>query len=122
MKRLFFLVFALLIFALPGNAQAAHSVTLSWSPSSSTGVTGYNVYRFVGACGPTVAFTKLASTTTALTYVDSAVTAGATYCYTVTAVSVGGESTNAGTWQAVIPIYTAPTNPAPPGTPSGTVQ
>ena len=113
-----FAVLAAVLFfasALPAQAQVPHSTTLTWNASTSTGVTGYNVYRFVGACSPTVTFVKLTATPiTALTYTDTAVTAGVTYCYTVTAVSPGGESSNAGTWQVVTPIFTASTIPLPP--------
>lgn len=60
-----------------------HSVTISWSPSTSP-VTGYNVYRATKTGGP---YTKLnfvpASTTR---YTDTAVDAGHTYFYVVTSV------------------------------------
>jgi hypothetical protein len=100
--------------------MATHGVTLTWPPSPTAGVTGYNVYKFTGACAPGVAFSKLASTVApVMTYTDSAVVPGGVYCYTETAVSLGGESDQNGQFQAEIPTYTPPTIPAPPGAGSG---
>ena len=79
----------------------AHSVTLTWTASTST-VVGYNVYRSTVSGGP---YTKLTSTADAsTTYTDSAVTAGATYFYVVTSVdSSGVESANSSEVSATIP-------------------
>lgn len=119
MKR----IFAFLLLAVATMAQSApvHRVVLSWPASPSAGVTGYNVKRAVGACSATSTFAILA-TPTVLTYTDLAVTEGAIYCYAVTAVTAKGESPNAGTFQATIPVYVASDIPAPPGTPAGAVQ
>jgi fibronectin type 3 domain-containing protein len=64
----------------------SHSVTLSWTASTSTGVTGYYVYR-----GTTSGqYTKLNPTApvsgTQLTFTDTSVQSGTTYYYAVTAV------------------------------------
>jgi HYDIN/CFA65/VesB family protein/Ig-like domain-containing protein/centrosomal CEP192-like protein/immunoglobulin I-set domain protein len=66
-----------------GLAQANHSVSLSWSPSTST-VIGYNSYSSTISGGP---YTKLNTTRVpATTYTDTTVQAGLTYYYVVTAV------------------------------------
>jgi fibronectin type 3 domain-containing protein len=67
-----------------GVAQTAeHSVSLSWSPSSST-VIGYFVYR---SAGSNVSFSRLNATPdTSMAYTDDTVSNGVTYYYAVTAV------------------------------------
>lgn len=122
MRKLALILFLVLLFSVSAKAQT-HSVTLTWGASPTSTVTGYNVYRFIGACSPTVAFTKLTTTpTTALTFTDTTVTAGTTYCYTGTAISPGGESGNAGMFQVTVPTFTASTTPLPQTGFSGTVQ
>jgi Abnormal spindle-like microcephaly-assoc'd, ASPM-SPD-2-Hydin len=80
---------------------AAHSVSLTWSASTSTGVTGYNVYR-----GTTSGqYSKITSSPIAasqLNYTDMAVQSG-TYYYVVTAVESGAESTYSNAATATIP-------------------
>jgi hypothetical protein len=70
-----------------GAAAPTHTVTLTWTASSSTGVSGYNVYRaiYASSCG---AYTKIngATLVSAVSYTDSAVTDGTNYCYATTAV------------------------------------
>jgi fibronectin type 3 domain-containing protein len=76
---------AFLLFAAnPTDANAApHSVLLHWAASQSA-VAGYNVYRATKSGGP---YTKLTSTPVpAIQYTDTAVEAGQTYFYAVTAV------------------------------------
>jgi chitinase len=77
-------------------AAVSHYVTLTWTASTTSGVTGYNVYRSATSGGP---YTKLTTTAvTGTTYTDSSVTAGATYYYVATALvgtSEGGYSTQA---------------------------
>jgi hypothetical protein len=69
---------------------AAHVVTLQWAASTSTGVTGYNVYRSTVSGGP---YTKLTASPDGVTsYSDSSVAAGTEYYYVVTALSSGSES------------------------------
>jgi hypothetical protein len=71
---------------LIGNG-AAHSVTLAWAGNGAT-IAGYNVYRSAVASG---SYTKVNSAPlTSPTFTDEAVTPGAAYYYTVTAVSTGG--------------------------------
>jgi hypothetical protein len=84
-----------------GVQAAPHSVSLTWTASTST-VTGYNVYRATVSGGP---YTKMNSSVIAATsYVDSAVTAGQTYYYVVTSVDSGGvESANSVEVSALVP-------------------
>jgi hypothetical protein len=69
------------------TAQAqTHSVTLSWTPSTSQ-VTGYNVYRGTVSGGP---YTKLnAAVDPNPTYTDAGLTSGS-YFYVVTSVDQNG--------------------------------
>ena len=71
--------------------SSRHSVNLSWSGSSSSNTSGYNIYRAVyspapaNACG---SFAKINPSLSAGTaYTDSNVTDGTAYCYAVTAVN-----------------------------------
>jgi hypothetical protein len=67
-----------------GVAQSGHSVNLTWDASSSSGVTGYFVYRGSVTGGP---YTKQNSTQDAATaFTDTSVTSGQTYFYVVTAI------------------------------------
>ena len=85
-----------------GTVAAQHSVTLSWAASSSTGVVGYNVYRSTVSGGP---YSRMTSAPDgSLSYTDTAVTAGNSYFYVVTAVEGNGlESTYSNQAMAVIP-------------------
>lgn len=96
------------------SAAATHSVLLTWTASATSGVT-YNIYRstVAGSCQTT----SLATGLTALTFTDNAVTAGATYFYTVDAQKGGEKSACAAEVQVLIPVP-----PAPPSGFSATVQ
>jgi hypothetical protein len=85
-----------------GVQPVSHSVTLTWTASASTGVTGYNVYRSTVSGGP---YTKLTSPpVAATTYVDSAVQSAQTYYYVVTSVdSSGVESADSAEVSATVP-------------------
>jgi hypothetical protein len=89
-----FLVFALsLCFAAPGHAQ--HSVTLTCTASTSTGVTGYYFYR--GAAPGQESSTPLnATAVSTCSYVDTTVSAGAHYFYTAEAYCPTCTPTNSG--------------------------
>ena len=80
-----------------------HSVTLTWVASSSSNVTGYNIYRVTTSGGPYN--TKLnSSPVSATSYLDGVVQTGQTYYYVVTAVdSSGNESAFSNQAQGVIP-------------------
>lgn len=80
--------------------MAQHTVALSWTASATSGVT-YNVYRQQACSGNFTQINSIAVTTT--TYTDSATAPGETYCYQVTAVLSGVESTPAGPAPATIP-------------------
>lgn len=74
---------------LTGNGTAApvHSVNLSWNASTSSNVSGYNIYRavYTTSCG---SFSKINSLlNTGTLYTDAAVTDGTSYCYAATAVN-----------------------------------
>lgn len=84
-----------------GVQPVSHSVTLTWTASTSV-VSGYNVYRSAVSGGP---YTKLTSTLlVATTYVDTAVLTGQTYFYVATSVdSSGVESADSMEVSATIP-------------------
>jgi hypothetical protein len=93
MRRWIILILWFFLFARAATA-VSHSVVLTWVASPDTGVT-YNVFRLVGSCpaSGTVGFTQLNTTPiTVLTYTDTAVTVGNSYCYYATAVLGGFES------------------------------
>lgn len=88
-------------FTATAATQQSHSVSLSWTASTST-VSGYNVYRStVSGSG----FGKLnSSILSGLTFSDTSVQAGITYFYVATAVDSGGdESANSNQVSATIP-------------------
>jgi len=66
-------------------------VDLSWTASTSSDVSSYNVYRamYADSCG---SFSKISSIPNASTfYTDSEVTGGTSYCYATTAVNSRNE-------------------------------
>jgi hypothetical protein len=84
-----------------GVASSAHSVALSWNPSSSA-VAGYNVYVSTSSRGPySLVNTSPVPTTD---YVDTSVQAGTTYYFYITSVSSSyQESAPSASVQASIP-------------------
>jgi len=84
-----------------GTSAVSHSVTLSWLASSTTGVTGYNVYRGTATGGPYSKVTT--SAVTGLGYTDTNVTAGQTYYYVATAVEGSSESAYSNQATAAVP-------------------
>lgn len=84
-----------------GMSVVQHSVSLSWQSSTSQ-VTGYNVYRSSASGGP---FSKVnPSLTPSTAYVDGSVAASQTYYYVTTAVnSSGQESAYSNQVKVVIP-------------------
>ncbi|HKT10337.1 MAG TPA: hypothetical protein VJW77_00790 [Terriglobia bacterium] len=88
------LAVALVMAASAYACAAGHSTTLTWGASVDTGVT-YNVYRATGSCpasGIPSGATKITSGLTALTYLDTNVSAGNVFAYYVTAQLNGVES------------------------------
>ena len=84
-----------------GVAAVQHSVSLSWTASTST-IASYKVYRGSQNGGPYAPIG--AGNGTATTYTDSTVQAGQTYFYVVTSVdSAGNESVFSNQAQAVVP-------------------
>ena len=74
-----------------GTAAKTHSVSLSWNASTSSNISGYNVYRasYSGSCST---FSKINSQlNTSTVYTDSTVTDGDSYCYATTAVNSSQE-------------------------------
>lgn len=82
-------------------AGGSHSVSLSWTASTST-VVGYNVYRGTVSGGPyTLVNSSLVPGTT---YTDLGIASGQTYYYVVTAVnSSGSESVYSNQASAAVP-------------------
>jgi hypothetical protein len=96
-----------------GYGAVAHYATLNWTASTSTGISGYNVYRSTSPTGipaqPTAIGAAASSglyilVNTALvvgtTYMDTTVSAGVIYYYVTTAVSSSGESAASNQFQA----------------------
>jgi len=74
-----------------GTAAPTYSVSLSWTASSSSDISGYNIYRavYTSSCG---SFAKINSGLDAnTTYADSVVSDGTNYCYATTAVNSSNE-------------------------------
>jgi fibronectin type 3 domain-containing protein len=84
-----------------GTAATQHDVNLSWSSSSST-VSGYNVYRGTLSGGP---YGKInSSSDPGTSFSDTSVQANETYYYVVTGVnSAGEESAYSNQVTAVVP-------------------
>ena len=84
-----------------GTAAPQHSVALSWSPSSTSSVVGYNIYRGMTSGGP---YSKIGSLNPDTTYTDGSLQAGQTYFYVTTAVDDSGqESAKSNQTQAAVP-------------------
>lgn len=91
---------ALSLFSETASCQTNHNVTLGWTASITQGVSNYKIYR--APCNVTVtnSICPVASEGTfayigqvsapAITYVDSTVTAGASYSYYVTSLCPSG--------------------------------
>ena len=79
-----------------------HTVSMTWTASTSANVTGYNIYRATTSGGP---YTKVNSSLMAGTsYTDSTVQSGQTYYYVATAMdNTNAESSYSNQPQAVIP-------------------
>jgi hypothetical protein len=76
------------VVSLSGAGVNSHYVSLSWTASTSSGVTGYNIYRGTASGGP---YSQLnTSLITGTSYTDSSVVAGQTYYYVAGAVNSSG--------------------------------
>ena len=83
-------------------ATISHSVSLTWTASTSANIVGYNVYRSATSGGP---YTQLNSgLVTKTSYTDSGVVAGQTYYYVTTAVDTSNDqSAYSNQAQATVP-------------------
>ncbi|HEY5027021.1 MAG TPA: choice-of-anchor D domain-containing protein [Candidatus Angelobacter sp.] len=87
-----------------GLAPLAHSVDVTWDPSTSATLQGYNVYRSTVSGGP---YTKLSPTlaTSTLLFTDTTPVSGKQYFYVVTSVDTSGAESSASSQVAVtIPV------------------
>jgi hypothetical protein len=85
-----------------GIVEQSHRVDLSWNPSTSQDVIGYNVYRGNTSGGPYRKINPVLDASTA--YTDASVSDGNTYYYVTTSVdSSKQESVYSNEAQAVIP-------------------
>jgi hypothetical protein len=87
------------------SGTGAHDVVLTWTASTSSAVTGYNVYRgtVTGGEGTTPIN---ASPVAGTGFTDSAVAAGTEYFYTVTAVASSGSAQSASSSEAAAQVPT----------------
>jgi Abnormal spindle-like microcephaly-assoc'd, ASPM-SPD-2-Hydin len=74
-----------------GTSAPTHSVNLSWNASTSSGISGYNIYRavFKTSCGSYAKINSVLNTSTL--YTDNSVIDGTSYCYASTAVNTSNE-------------------------------
>jgi len=84
------------------SATITHSVSLTWTASTSANIAGYNVYRSTTSGGQ---YTQLNSgLVTTTSYTDGSVVAGQTYYYVTTAVDTSNEqSAYSNQAQATVP-------------------
>jgi fibronectin type 3 domain-containing protein len=80
----------------------SHSVSLTWTASTSSSVVGYNVYRATTSGGP---YAKVNGSSVAATaYSDGSVASGQTYYYVATAVdSSNSESAYSTQAKSIVP-------------------
>jgi hypothetical protein len=74
-----------------GTQAPTYSVNLSWAASTSSNISGYNVYRaaYASSCG---SFAKInPALNTGTLYTDTVVKDGSSYCYATTAVNTSNE-------------------------------
>ena len=73
------------------TSAPTHSVNLSWNASTSSGISGYNIYRavFKTSCGSYAKINSALNTSTL--YTDNSVIDGTSYCYASTAVNTSNE-------------------------------
>lgn len=84
-----------LILTAGAYAQTGRTVSITWTASTSPGVTGNNVYRATGACAAATAsqFTKInANPVAANNYDDISMPSYGDYCYLVRAAAGAFES------------------------------
>ncbi|MBZ5680067.1 MAG: hypothetical protein LAO24_08175 [Acidobacteriia bacterium] len=85
------------------SPSGPYSFGLSWHPSATAGVVGYNIYRSSRSGGPYLKLNSAPLVT--LSYEDQTVTLGSTYYYVTTAVSsTGVESTRSNEVRQTVPV------------------
>jgi hypothetical protein len=72
--------------------QGCHFNTLSWVPSSSSGVIGYNIYRGTTPGGESKTPLNTNGPVTGASFTDTNTVSGTTYYYTITATDGSNES------------------------------
>jgi len=74
-----------------GTPAPVHTVNLSWNASTSSNISGYNVYRAVynSSCGSYGKINAVLNTSTLFT--DNSVVDGSSYCYATTAVNTSNQ-------------------------------
>jgi hypothetical protein len=109
MKRL---TIAILILTLPAFAQHSNTLTWTWTQGSGDPATGFHVWKAATTPVPTTGTPYAVVTpSTTLTYTDTAVSAGQTNYYAVTAYNPGGDSTSVQSRPCVTP-FQAPAAPS----------
>jgi hypothetical protein len=83
------------------TSAGIHSVALTWTASTSSGVTGYQVYRGTSTGGP---YSLLSTAGLVTNYTDYTVVSGSTYYYVLTSVSGSNISPYSNEAKAVIPV------------------
>ncbi|MGA8439104.1 MAG: putative Ig domain-containing protein [Candidatus Sulfotelmatobacter sp.] len=74
------------------QATSIYVVDLSWNASTSSDVSGYNIYRAVYSNSTCGSFSKINSSLNPSTvYADSLIVDGTSYCYATTAVNLSNE-------------------------------
>ncbi len=82
-------------------APVNHSVVLNWTPSSSSNISGYDVYRGTTAGGPYALLTS--SPVSSSSFTDTTAQGGQTYYYVVTSVSGSTQSAYSNVVSVTIP-------------------
>src|SRR5579872_2300946 len=83
------------------TSTGLHVVALTWTASTSGGVTGYQISRGTSAAGP---FTPIGSVGTTTSYTDTTVVSGTTYYYVVASISNSTVGANSTPVSAAVPI------------------
>jgi fibronectin type 3 domain-containing protein len=87
-----------------GNAcltsTGMHIVSLTWTASSSSGVTGYQISRGTSASGPFAVLTTIGNITS---FNDTTVVSGTTYYYVIASVAGSSVGVNSSPIQAAVP-------------------
>ena len=107
----------LVLLLLAPVAAAAQQVTATWTWSQGSGgpAQGFDIERKGESCTlAALPFAKIGSTApNVLTYVDTAVVRGTTYCYRLDAYNSSGKSPYSNSAEITVP-FLAPAAPSPP--------